>query len=68
MSVMNYCGREFTETEITLIKRLIADTPGINRQKLSILFCEKVGWRKADGKFKDMSCRCDPGQLVASAP
>jgi len=57
MFVMNYCGREFTETEITLINRLIADNPDINRQKLSIRFCEEVGWRKADGKLKDMSCR-----------
>jgi hypothetical protein len=57
MSVMIYCGREFTDEEITLIKRLIVDNPGITRQKLSTTFCEKVGWRKADGTLKDMSCR-----------
>jgi hypothetical protein len=57
MSVMIYCGREFTDEEITLITRLIVDNPGITRQKLSTTFCEKVGWRKADGTLKDMSCR-----------
>ena len=57
MSVMRYCGREFTDEEITLIRRLIADNPGITRQRLSGAFCQEVGWRKADGKLKDMSCR-----------
>jgi hypothetical protein len=49
---MIYCGREFTDEEITLIKRLIVDNPGITRQKLSTTFCEKVGWRKADGTLR----------------
>ncbi len=54
---MRYCGREFTQEEISLIQRLIACTPGIHRKKLSQLFCEEVGWRKPDGGLKDMSCR-----------
>lgn len=54
---MRYCGREFTEAEINLIQRLIDRNPGINRHRLSKIFCEEVGWRKADGGLKDMSCR-----------
>ena len=54
---MHYCGREFTETDLQLIQRLVAATPGINRQKLSRQFCEEVGWRKADGGLKEMSCK-----------
>jgi hypothetical protein len=54
---MRYCGREFTETDIELIQRLLVDNTSINRSKLSRLFCEAVGWRKADGGLKDMSCR-----------
>jgi hypothetical protein len=54
---MRYCGREFTDEEITLIRRIIAENSGITRQRLSTTFCEEVGWRKADGKLKDMSCR-----------
>ncbi|MDA8090269.1 MAG: DUF4338 domain-containing protein [Nitrospiraceae bacterium] len=54
---MRYCGREFTDAEIDLIRRLIATTPRINRAKLSRIFCEQVGWLKPDGGLKDMSCR-----------
>jgi hypothetical protein len=54
---MRYCGREFTETEIALIRRLIADSTCLNRYQLSIRFCEETDWRKADGGLKDMSCR-----------
>ena len=54
---MRYCGREFTETEIALIRRLIADSAGLNRYQLSMRFCEEADWRKVDGGLKDMSCR-----------
>ena len=52
---MRYCGREFTGEEMDFIGRLIAT--GANRQKLSRMFCEKVGWRKPDGGVKEMSCK-----------
>ncbi len=52
---MRYCGREFTESEMDLIRRLIAT--GAHRQKLSRMFCEEVGWRKPDGGLKEMSCK-----------
>lgn len=54
---MRYCGREFTETDVALIHQLLIDNPGINRSKLSRLFCEALDWRKADGGLKEMSCR-----------
>lgn len=38
-----------------MIGRLIAT--GVNRQKLSRMFCEAVNWRKADGGLKEMSCK-----------
>lgn len=69
---MRYCGREFTGEEIDLIDRLIAT--GINRQQLSRLFCEEVGWRKADGGLKEMSCKVAflrmhrDGRIVLPAP
>ena len=52
---MRYCGREFTGEEMDLIHRVIAT--GVNRQKLSRMFCEEVGWRKPDGGLKEMSCK-----------
>jgi hypothetical protein len=54
---MRYCGREFPDEEIQLIQHLIANTAGINRQKLSQIFCEEMNWRKPDGGLKEMSCR-----------
>lgn len=56
MSRMRYCGREFTDTDIELIRTLL-ESPGINRQKLSRLFCEATEWRKPDGGLKEMSCK-----------
>lgn len=54
---MRYCGRDFTQSEIESIRRLIADERHFNRLKLSRLVCDLLGWRRFDGKLKDMSCR-----------
>jgi len=52
---MRYCGREFTQTEIELLRVLIKS--GINRTAISRVFCEEVDWRKPDEGLKEMSCR-----------
>jgi hypothetical protein len=52
---MRYGGREFTGTDMELIRGLI--TQGFNRTRLSRIFCEKTDWRKPDGGVKEMSCR-----------
>lgn len=54
---MRYCGREFSEADIERIRSLMASCPGMHRRALSRRFCEEVGWRKADGQPKEMSCR-----------
>ena len=53
---MRYCGREFTEAEIELIRELLR-TPKMNRARLSREVCERLGWRRDNGRLKDMSCR-----------
>ena len=53
---MRYCGRNFTPTEIDLIRELL-NTPKINRARLSREVCERLGWRRDNGALKDMSCR-----------
>jgi len=69
---MRYCGREFTEKEMDLIHSLIAT--GVNRQKLSRMFCEEVNWRKPDGGVKEMSCKVAflkmhrDGHIILPAP
>jgi len=53
---MRYCGRYFEPTEIDLIRGLLT-TPKINRARLSRAVCERLNWRRDNGKLKDMSCR-----------
>jgi len=52
-----YCGRDFSEAELTLIRTLIAEDPRRTRAELSRLACQAMHWFKPDGGLKDMSCR-----------
>ena len=52
-----YSGRSFAAEDIQRIRQLIRAHPQANRQRLSYLVCEALEWRKADGGWKDMSCR-----------
>jgi hypothetical protein len=54
---MRYCGREFTDAEIEMMRRLLTDQPQLTRADLSRVLCERIGWRRPDGRLKDMSCR-----------
>ena len=53
---MRYCGRDFTQAEIDLIRALLT-VPKMNRARLSREVCERFGWRRDNGGLKDMSCR-----------
>ena len=57
MRSVRYCGRQFTEQEITDIQTLIKDNPDVRRAGLSRLVCEKLDWRSPNGLLKEMSCR-----------
>jgi len=52
-----YCGRIFTDEEMSLIRRLIDHEPKRNRSQLSKLVCDELAWLRLDGRRKDMSCR-----------
>jgi hypothetical protein len=54
---LRYCGREFTALEAEDIRALIADNPSAHRACLSRLVCETIGWRRLDGRLKEMNCR-----------
>jgi len=56
MSV-RYCGREFSDEELSQIRRLIAEHPACNRSQLSRMTCQILQWHKADGGLKEMSAR-----------
>lgn len=52
-----YCGRNFREEDIDLIRRLIAIEPPLNRAQLSRRVCDELHWVRPDGGRKDMACR-----------
>jgi hypothetical protein len=54
---MRYCGREFSAADLCSIRELIVQRPTATRALLSRLVCEQLGWRRGDGRLKDMSCR-----------
>ncbi len=54
---MRYCGRDFTDDELELIRELVAEVPRRNRAQLSRVVCERLGWFKPSGELKEMSCR-----------
>ncbi len=54
---MRYCGRDFTDEELEMIRQLIAEEPRRNRAQLSRVVCERLGWYQASGALKQMSCR-----------
>jgi hypothetical protein len=64
---MQYCGREFTDGEIDLIRELLAASPPLSRYRLSREVCERLQWRRADGGLKDMSCRVAMLKMQADA-
>ena len=50
-------GREITQDEIELVRRLIEANPSWNRTRLSKELCLLWNWHAANGKIKDMACR-----------
>ena len=54
---MRYCGREFSEKEINLIREMIKEDSKRTRTDISRLVCENFNWYKRDGGLKEMSCR-----------
>lgn len=52
-----YSGRDFTDTEIQIIRDIITANPKWNRTAISGEVCRQFNWRKVDGGLKDMSCR-----------
>ena len=54
---VRYCGRLFSAQQLQLIRALIAEDASRSRAALSRLVCARLGWRRANGQLKDMSCR-----------
>jgi hypothetical protein len=52
-----YRGRTIGAEDVTFIRKLIAQHPGLSRRKLSVKLCEAWQWRQANGALRDMVCR-----------
>jgi len=52
---VRYCGREFSEAELEVIRGLAATLP--TRRAIADAACEALGWHRHDGQRKDMSAR-----------
>ncbi len=50
-------GREFTLSEIKIIKKVIENNQNKSRRYISKRICEVINWRQVNGKFKDAACR-----------
>ena len=50
-------GREITQDNIELVRRLIEADPSRNRTRLSKDLCLLWNWRASNGQLKDMACR-----------
>lgn len=49
-------GREFSTSDINLIKTIITENPTLGRHKLSILISRRLNWRQHNGRLKIRSC------------
>ena len=65
---------ELTKEIIGFIQQFIESNPEMGRSNLSVALCEIWGWRDANGRTKDMSCRDmlrsldKAGKIVLPAP
>src|SRR5436190_2890422 len=52
-----YRGKAVTAEDISFIRDLIAQHPGLSRRRLSAKLCEAWQWKQANGALRDMVCR-----------
>ena len=52
-----YHGRDFTATEMALMRSLIAASPQQSRAGLAREFCHAINWLGTDGRIRDMMAR-----------
>lgn len=50
-------GRDFSDSDLELIKEVISTNPCTSRRKLSFIITERLNWRQPNGNLKDRACR-----------
>ncbi len=56
-SVVTIAGREFSAEILIRIRDELRGEPELSRRQLSMRVCEWMGWRNANGRLQEMSCR-----------
>ena len=52
-----FSGRTFSVREMTLIREVVQDCPGLSRMELARTVCELLRWRRPNGRLKARECR-----------
>jgi len=50
-------GKQFTEEEVEIIKKVLGEYPCGSRRFQSKVICERINWRQPNGRVKDRACR-----------
>jgi len=57
MNASVFCSRTFSAADLDQVRTIIAAPDRPNRADISRRVCLALGWLRADGRLKDMSCR-----------
>ena len=52
-----FCGREFSSSELALIREVVESCAGLSRMELAHTVCELVDWTRPSGRLKARECR-----------
>lgn len=55
--LLNFRGRQIGLADVTFLRELIAQHPGLSRRRLSVKVCEAWQWVQPNGQPRDMVCR-----------
>lgn len=54
---LNFCGRQFSAQEVSLIQEVVQTCTRISRKELANTICELLDWRRPAGGLKERDCR-----------
>lgn len=55
--LLSFRGRQIGLADVTFLRELIAQHPGLSRRRLSVKVCEAWQWVQPNGQPRDMVCR-----------
>ncbi|MCU0588690.1 MAG: DUF4338 domain-containing protein [Syntrophobacteraceae bacterium] len=53
---VRFCGREFSDEELGLIRETVRDCSGLSRTELAYTICELLDWKRPTGRLKGREC------------